>query len=221
MTKSTINDDIAALGWKACRTQVFAFAEHTMQNTDPKNNDFEHGRYYEAKSIAKAFGSFGPAECDELAKALAPPREGSKDPEFKTGNELLDELLAQTWAWAKSGLNSAVRATWWREALQDYSLDVDPWIMSNEEIRAIFIHNGFTVKPGETDLKPYVYKAAEALLSEQYRGKALTRPDPGCVHIVRPDGSVRHNVGSDNLSDEDRRDMAKDYDMQQEANRVR
>lgn len=34
-----------------------------------------------------------------------------------------------------------------------------------ETIRAVFLRNGFTVKDGQTDLKPYVYAAAEELLS--------------------------------------------------------
>ena len=36
--------------------------------------------------------------------------------------------------------------------------------MNNDQIREIFIANGFTVKEGQTDLKPYVYEAARALL---------------------------------------------------------
>lgn len=34
----------------------------------------------------------------------------------------------------------------------------------NDRIREIFIANGFTIKEGQTDLKPYVYEAAYALL---------------------------------------------------------
>lgn len=34
-----------------------------------------------------------------------------------------------------------------------------------ETIRAVFLRNGFTIKEGQTDLKPYVYAAAEELLS--------------------------------------------------------
>lgn len=36
--------------------------------------------------------------------------------------------------------------------------------LSKPEIRMIFLANGFTVKEGETDLKPYVYQAANALI---------------------------------------------------------
>lgn len=33
-------------------------------------------------------------------------------------------------------------------------------------IRRVFMAHGFTIKDGQTDLKPYVYEAAEALLRE-------------------------------------------------------
>lgn len=36
--------------------------------------------------------------------------------------------------------------------------------MANERIREVFLSHGFTIKEGHTDLKPYVYAAARALL---------------------------------------------------------
>lgn len=36
-------------------------------------------------------------------------------------------------------------------------------ILSDEEVRSIFMANGFTIKDGQTDLKPYVYASAKAL----------------------------------------------------------
>ena len=39
-------------------------------------------------------------------------------------------------------------------------------VVSKDRIREIFIEAGFTVKEGQTDLKPYVYEAAYALLNE-------------------------------------------------------
>lgn len=36
--------------------------------------------------------------------------------------------------------------------------------MDKETIKSILLAHGFTIKPGETDLKPYVYKAAFELL---------------------------------------------------------
>jgi hypothetical protein len=60
--------------------------------------------------------------------------------------------------------------------------------MTKDQIRAIFLKNGFTVKDGQTDLKDYVYAAAKELINaarlsdardaSRYRhvrrGKALT-----------------------------------------------
>lgn len=37
-------------------------------------------------------------------------------------------------------------------------------MIDREQIRAVFLRNGFSVKDGQTDLKPYVYAAAEELL---------------------------------------------------------
>jgi hypothetical protein len=36
--------------------------------------------------------------------------------------------------------------------------------MTKDQIREVFLRNGFTVKEGQTDLKDYVYDAAEELL---------------------------------------------------------
>lgn len=37
--------------------------------------------------------------------------------------------------------------------------------MTNDQIREILLANGFTIKPGHNDLKPYVYGAVHALLA--------------------------------------------------------
>ncbi len=36
--------------------------------------------------------------------------------------------------------------------------------ISTDQIRAIFLENGFTIKDGQNDLRPYVYEAAQALM---------------------------------------------------------
>lgn len=67
--------------------------------------------------------------------------------------------------------------------------------MTKDQIRAIFMANGFTIKEGQTDLKDYVYAAAEALLAAsasaepvawQYENKHgnpfLTHRDPATWH---------------------------------------
>lgn len=38
-------------------------------------------------------------------------------------------------------------------------------MLSKDQIRSIFMQHGFTIKEGQTDLKPYVYEAAEALIN--------------------------------------------------------
>ena len=38
--------------------------------------------------------------------------------------------------------------------------------MNREKIKEIFLRNGFTIKEGYTDLKEYVYRAAEDLIRE-------------------------------------------------------
>jgi hypothetical protein len=38
-------------------------------------------------------------------------------------------------------------------------------MITKDQIREVFLKNGFTIKEGQTDLKPYVYNAAEELVS--------------------------------------------------------
>lgn len=45
--------------------------------------------------------------------------------------------------------------------------------MTDEQIREIFLANGFTVKEGQTDLKPYVYAAARELINATLEEAAL------------------------------------------------
>lgn len=49
--------------------------------------------------------------------------------------------------------------------------------MTKDEIRAIFMAHGFTVKEGQTDLKPYVFEAAEALLAAHSAGSQPVMTD--------------------------------------------
>ena len=68
-------------------------------------------------------------------------------------------------------INAAIAAA---EAAQpDHIVDTDkmvhavPVAIDRATIRQIFMAHGFTIKDGQTDLKPYVYEAAEALLRAQ------------------------------------------------------
>ncbi len=38
-------------------------------------------------------------------------------------------------------------------------------VLSKDEIREVFLANGFTIKPGHDDLKPYVYAAAREIIA--------------------------------------------------------
>lgn len=49
--------------------------------------------------------------------------------------------------------------------------------LTRETIRAIFMAHGFTIKEGQTDLKDYVYQAAEALLAAAH-GIGAEKPVP-------------------------------------------
>jgi hypothetical protein len=40
--------------------------------------------------------------------------------------------------------------------------------LTKDQIRDVFMENGFTIKDGLTDLKPYVYEAADALIMKAY-----------------------------------------------------
>ena len=70
-----------------------------------------------------------------------------------TVDEKVDEVLRLVRLFENAGDNSLKSIG--REAQQ----------AMRETIRAVFLRNGFTVKDGQSDLKPYVYTAAEELLS--------------------------------------------------------
>jgi hypothetical protein len=67
----------------------------------------------------------------------------------------------------------------------------------NDRIREIFLANGFTIKEGQTDLKPYVYEAAYALLrATQFHAGATGQEPVGTLSIHRfrkIDSMVNHD----------------------------
>lgn len=84
-----------------------------------------------------------------------------------------------------------------------------PAVADRDAIRRIFMAHGFTIKEGQTDLKPYVYEAAEALLRELSPAVAVAEPvalepvegdllpavgDTVLIHLSRPDGWFPHRV---------------------------
>ena len=56
---------------------------------------------------------------------------------------------------------------WWAAWLGRAALAQSParQELTDTQIREVFLENGFTIKEGQTDLKPYVYSAARALLA--------------------------------------------------------
>ncbi|WP_213228108.1 hypothetical protein [Caballeronia sp. NK8] len=54
--------------------------------------------------------------------------------------------------------------------------------MTKDQIRAIFLGAGFTIKQGQDDLRPYVYDAAYCLLSASIADTAGAKP----IYQVRP-----------------------------------
>ncbi len=53
-----------------------------------------------------------------------------------------------------------------REVVDTLAVSAAPQgYVSNDEIRAVLIRNGYTIKEGCTDLKPYVYDGARAVLA--------------------------------------------------------
>lgn len=58
--------------------------------------------------------------------------------------------------------------------------------MTKDQMRKIFMEHGFTIKEGETDLKDYVYKAAEALAAEAINKMLQTLwADTLCARLPR------------------------------------
>jgi hypothetical protein len=65
--------------------------------------------------------------------------------------------------------------------------------MDNHVIRSIFLDNGFSINPGETDLKDYVFKAAWALLRRQELLNAGERDD-AVLQLRREIAELRSRV---------------------------
>lgn len=59
-----------------------------------------------------------------------------------------------------------------------------PAVADRDAIRRVFMAHGFTIKDGQTDLKPYVYEAAEALLREL--SPAVAVPDGYALVPIEP-----------------------------------
>lgn len=58
-------------------------------------------------------------------------------------------------------------------------------MLSDDQIRAVFMAHGFTIKEGQTDLKPYVYAAARALLAVADGAEPYAWEAPSGCGVVR------------------------------------
>lgn len=70
------------------------------------------------------------------------------------------------------------------DAIVDRYAAQPPAVADRDAIRRIFMAHGFTIKEGQTDLKPYVYEAAEALLREL--SPAVAVPDGYALVPIEP-----------------------------------
>lgn len=61
-------------------------------------------------------------------------------------------------------------------------------ILTNEEIKRIFLEKGFSIKEGLDDLKPYVYEAAREVIKAAKGDVVVTINGAGdCVSVKRQD----------------------------------
>jgi len=67
--------------------------------------------------------------------------------------------------------------------------------MTNDQIREIFLANGFTVKDGQTNLKPYVYEAARVLINATLE-EAATKCDEYTRHQYFPTRHLAEEIRS-------------------------
>lgn len=74
-----------------------------------------------------------------------------------------------------------------RQMAQQFISGIDPDL--KEEIRSLYLANGFTIKEGETDLKPYVYQAAIALLLSA--GAVVLNKNNSWVKVSRDDETTQ------------------------------
>lgn len=76
--------------------------------------------------------------------------------------------------------------------------------VSDAQIKAVFLANGFTIKPGCDDLKPYVYQAARALLATTGQAQSAApklRPE-AWLATFRPKGMLSpHSIAGVNLEE--------------------
>lgn len=94
---------------------------------------------------------------DELKKSTDPGLLASE----RAANAMLTEELEVVW---QASGNKVCQECGGNGAGGAHEDDCTHYALTETQIRDVFLSNGFTIKPGEVDLKPYVYQAARALL---------------------------------------------------------
>lgn len=122
---------------------------------------------------AFAFHSMAAAPTAQAAPALEAPAAPAVPPGFALVplrlTRAMDEAISEEgWQWEDLlAAAQAVTEEQYEASAQDR--------LSQDEVRAIFLDCGFVIKEGQTDLKPYVYEAAQ-LLESRVRAIAAAAP---------------------------------------------
>jgi hypothetical protein len=83
--------------------------------------------------------------------------------------DTIDTSRAEFESWVASSISvmSSITDYAWKAWQAARAQPIERGVMSDNEIRNIFMRHGFTIKGGQGDLKPYVYEAARSLLAAQ------------------------------------------------------
>ncbi|WP_458259198.1 hypothetical protein [Enterobacter cloacae] len=123
-----------------------------------------------------------------LAGELEPLKERTWSIELKLARIALASLEAEAVAWLLSGGGAKNHVSFdsgnayadpLREVTPLYTAPPAPVSVNitRDQIRDIFMRNGFTIKDGQTDLKDYVYAAADELVSLLKTQAPVSVPD--------------------------------------------
>jgi hypothetical protein len=122
-------------------------------------------------------GNTIPCECVAAANETEPaPAQGETEPVYQFQWREIGEgdWMACSNSWFRFCEASPELDT--RVVEVDRPAQAERQPISRDTIRAVFLRNGFTVKEGQADLKPYVYAAAEELLRLNTPPIAQTAP---------------------------------------------
>lgn len=105
-----------------------------------------------------------------MGEPVLPAPEQAEQPYGTTSDKYRAELYDEVWQKARDmGYGNVTEALVELERIKEQAEQPRP--VNRSVIRDVFLRNGFTIKEGHSDLKPYVYAAAEELLALD--GKAV------------------------------------------------